>query len=98
MPQITQRFDLNLEAITKLNDTERRNRDFPKAGKVLQEGLLAKGYEVLISNELQAGVPLSVLVTGEFGKDIKGDFYGLAEDLNLLYRSGPYYTKSELLF
>ena len=93
MPEIYQRFDLDLEAMTKLGHEKLLELNLPKAGRTLRQGLIQNGYIVLESNESFSGIPHSVIVGGDFGKNHKGDFYELTERLGLQYRSEAFYTQ-----
>lgn len=95
MPEIFQRFDLDLEAMAEVGAAELQKLNLPQAGKTLVQELLQKGYTVLESNGVYNGVPEGVIVGGEIGKNHKGDFYELAERLGLQYLSGAYYTQRE---
>jgi len=97
MPKIFQKFDLVREQMEKLKREDRIRLHLPniyEAGKTLKEELSNKGYDVLISNVSYGGVPESIILGGEFGKNHKDDFYSLAEKLGLFFRSGYFYVRN----
>ncbi len=93
MPKIFQLFDLDLEEMTKLSDEDRKRLNLPRAGKILRQDLLKKGYEVLESNVSYCGIAERIIVGGEFGMKHKDDFYTLAAKLGLSFKSGDFYTQ-----
>ncbi len=92
-PKIFQRFNLDLEGMTQLGREELLSLNLPQAGRTLRQELAQIGYTVLESSDSLSGVPVSVIVGGEFGMQHKDDFYKLAERLGLRYSSGEYYTQ-----
>ncbi len=93
MPQIFQRFDLDLEAMASLDEAEFKKLNLFEAGRTLREELKEKGYVVLESNENYGGVPCSILVGGDVWKSYKNDFYGITKRFKLPFRNAPYYDK-----
>src|SRR3989344_9429236 len=87
-PFIIQQFNLDIGQMTE----ELLKAIPPGAQTTLSDALKQKGYHMAISNEWASGVPKSVLVGAEFGRDHKGDFYEQANALHLPYVSGPFYT------
>jgi len=74
---------------------EQRKPISSAAGPTLVDGLLMKGYAVLGSNDFLGSASLSIILGGEIGMHHKEDFYELAGNLGLEYRSGPFYTQRE---
>ena len=75
---------------------ERLAEPNPQAWEDLSERLIKKGYDVLKSETTINGVPSSVMV-GEVRPDsarnsLKEDFYDIAEEAGLRFRSGTAYT------
>ncbi len=109
--RIFQRFDLDLESMARslglesmfnLDRLGEKSRgkltelNFPKATETLRQKLLEKGYEVLESNDVYCGLHGSIILGGELGKmNHKEDFYELAAEFNLPYRSGHSYFPQE---
>lgn len=103
---IFQTFELNTERINsidpnckldpkRLEDEILRAALHPKNRTPLLEGLAEKGYQVLEGMTHICGIPATVIVGGEFGRDIKGDFSEIVAKLHLPYRSGLAYTSYE---
>jgi len=110
MARIFQRFDLDFRALESLLGVDVRTNlgklsfqglqvlkdsKFAQATSVLREKLVAKGYEVLESNDVYCGLHGSIILGGEIGKmDHKVDFYGLASEFKMPYCSGSSYFLS----
>jgi|SRR3989344_8937016 len=93
--KIFQEFDLNLEAMAELSDTERARLNLPNlpdASKTLRRELLGKGYQVLQLDSNYCDVPERIIVGGDYYRNIKGDFYALTQKLGLPFNSGHYYA------
>lgn len=92
--KIFQRFDLDASYMTRLVAMKPEGT-FDDAGKTLGDELRKKGYLVLISNGVHYGVPGSIIVGGELGMNIKGDFWEIAGRWKLPFSSGPFYTMAD---
>ena len=97
MERISQRFDLNWNTLDTFTDEDRAKYTV-QARDALMKGLHAKGYQVLEGNRAYCGIPQSVIVTGQFDKPIKNDFYELAEELGLAFESGDFYMDHASVF
>ena len=93
MPKIFQKFDLDLEEISKLSDEERTGLNLVQAGKTLKQKLKEKGYQVLESNTNHCGIPENIILGGEFNlMRHKQDFYKITNELGLnFFKSGEFY-------
>jgi hypothetical protein len=110
MTKIFQRFDLDFKALESLLGVDvRKNLSelssqglevlkdsrFAQATSVLRQRPVKKGYEVLESNDVYCGLHGSIILGGEIGKmDHKGDFYEIAGEFKMPYRSGSFYFYS----
>lgn len=65
-----------------------------QAREELVKELARKNYIVLESNESYDGIPKTIILGGEIGRNHKADFHELAERLGLQFMSGEYYVKS----
>ena len=61
----------------------------------LLSGVAQMGYEVLQGSEALNGVPTTVIIGGESRRNPKDDFYRLAEELGLRFRSGDYFRSAK---
>ena len=93
MPVLFQRFELNLEAMTKLGEQELLRLNLPRAGRILRRDLVNRGYLVLESHESFGGVPKDILVGGQLTQGHKADFGEITERLGLVYDSREYYAQ-----
>ena len=66
----------------------------PQAWRILKQGLLYKGYRVLESNDAYYGVPISIIIGSKIDKNHKQDFYGLADELRLPFKSEAFYIEA----
>ncbi len=89
MFKVMQRFDLDLEGMTKLGKEEKQKYNATSRVE-LADRLWGKGYMVFECGDTTGGIPHSVLVVGDSGH-LKEDFYRIAQDLGLLYMSGDFY-------
>lgn len=96
MPVIYQRFDLDLEETKKLSDLSKRN--LPTARNIFIQQLSPE-YDYFESENMYRGMPESIIL----GKNCKldearheEDFYLVANDLGLPFKTGSRYFKSEV--
>ena len=92
---IYQRFNLDERELIKLIDEDEGFNNSPES--YLKQTLVEMGYEVLTSNESFAGVPKSVILGANLEKDVKGDFYKVANLLRFPFVSGEFYTPARLI-
>ncbi len=91
MPEIYQRFDLDLKAIGELDYREFIKLNLPGAAKTMMDEL-TENYVVLESSTDYNGIPHSIIIGGKLSNHFEKDFYGLIEKFGLPYRTGIHYT------
>ena len=92
---IWQSFTLEEKLFGKLMK-ERKGRLRHTGGKTalhLIDTLLEKGYRIMRSNESMGGLPISIIVGGEYGMDHKADFYNALLNKDIPYHSSQFYRE-----
>lgn len=91
MAEIYQAFSLDEE------EKKKEAKDVQKGrGKKLIEGLVSKGYIVLVSGYYIGDLPASIIVGAKVIAElpnIKEDFSEIANKLGIVYRAGRWYRK-----
>jgi len=98
IPKIFQVFNLDQEKMRKISRRAKGwlSAEPPKLGQMLIKELKAKGYDVFVNPEKIEGLPMSILVVGEFrGRSLKAGFYEIANRLGLKwFESGEVYIET----
>ncbi|MFC1728161.1 hypothetical protein ACFLZ7_01690 [Nanoarchaeota archaeon] len=97
----SQETDTDLGELIMIEEVRERHgitKDIPKAAEILKQQLSKRGYEVLVGNKTNSGLPTSIIVGTDdpMKKFPKHDFYELTKKLGIhLFSSGDFYMGTE---